>query len=157
MPESLRLELLRKGLHLLLDPVFYQQLEAAAGVWKVIADEDLLAGLPGWKRETAGTRVTPCLPTAEKGLEKAGFLRAKKVLTPTTSQAAAAKQTSRWTRRSSGRAVLRATAPGPGELHPQTPRVCSQIPVSATPHATHRAGWLLRFFKPQMMSTDLKY
>ena len=46
-PESLRLELLREGLHLLPDPVFHQQLEAAAGVWKVIADEDLLAGLPG--------------------------------------------------------------------------------------------------------------
>lgn len=53
---SLRLELLRKGLHFLLDPAFYQQLEAAAGVWKVIADEDLLAGLPGCKRETTGTR-----------------------------------------------------------------------------------------------------
>ena len=108
MPGPLQLELLREGLHLLLDPVFYQQLEAAAGVWKVIADEDLLAGLPGWKRETTGTRVTPRLPTVEKGLEKAGFLRAKQALTPTTSQAAAAKQTSRWTHCSSGRAVLRA-------------------------------------------------
>lgn len=91
MPESLQLELLREGLHLLLDPVFYQQLEAAAGVWKVIADEDLLAGLPGWKRETTGTRVTPRLLTVEKGLEKAGFLRAKQALTPTTSKVSCCK------------------------------------------------------------------
>ena len=103
---SLRLELLWKGLHFLLDPAFYQQLEAAAGVWKVIADEDLLAGLPGWKRETTGTRVTPRLPTVEKGLGKAGFSRAKKALIPTTSRATAAKQTSCQSLPSSGRAVL---------------------------------------------------
>lgn len=103
---SLQLELLRKGLHFLLDPAFYQQLEAAAGVWKVIADEDLLAGLPGWKRETTGTRVTPRLPTVEKGLGKAGFSRTKKALILTTSQATAAKQTSCQSRPSPGRAVL---------------------------------------------------
>lgn len=142
MPGPLQLELLREGLHLLLDPVFYQQLEAAAGVWKVIADEDLLAGLPGWKRETTGTRVTPRLPTVEKGLEKASFLRAKQALTPTTSQAAAAKQTSRWTHCSSGRAVLRATAPGPGEVHPQTPpSLFTDRGICDPPRYTQ--GWLV--------------
>lgn len=65
--------------------------------------------------------MTPRLPVAEKGLGKAGFSRAKKALTPTTSRATAAKQTSCQSLPASGRAALRATAPRPSEAHPQPP------------------------------------